>query len=282
MRLFQPFDPEDFPGRKRLMQLQQVPLRVVLPNLVTLLSLCAGLTSIRLAIENRLELAIAFIVIAATLDGIDGRMARFLKSSSRFGAELDSIADFLNFGVAPPILLYVWALSEMRSVGWVAVLIFGICVSLRLARFNVAIGAADKPDWHGNFFVGVPAPAGALISMLPLYVELVGVPHGILTAPLTWIYTLSVGLLMVSRIPTWSGKLVGNRIKRDLVLPLFVFGVVVVSLLLSFPWLTMLVLSLVYIGSLPLSLASYQRRRRAESAGQKPADTERDSPPPSD
>ena len=170
----------------------------------------------------------------------------------------------------------------MRSVGCVAVLIFGICVSLRLARFNVAIGAADKPDWHGNFFVGVPAPAGALISLLPLYVELLGVPHGILTAPLTWIYTLSVGLLMVSRIPTWSGKLVGNRIKRDLVLPLFVFGVVVVSLLLSFPWLTMLVLSLVYIGSLPLSLASYQRRRRAEAASQKPADTERDAPPPTD
>ena len=283
MRLFQPFDPEDFPGRKRLMQLQQVPLRVVLPNLVTLLALCAGLTSIRMAIEHRFELAIAFIAIAATLDAIDGRMARFLKSASRFGAELDSIADFLNFGVAPAILLYVWALSEMRSVGWIAVLVFGICVSLRLARFNVAIGAADKPDWHGNFFVGVPAPAGALIALLPLYAELVGAPHGVLTAPLTWIYTLAVGLLMVSRIPTFSGKLVGNRIKRDLVLPLFVSGVVVVAFLLSFPWYTMLVMSLAYVGSLPLSLLFHQRRRREEiEAAQELAEAGRDSPPPAD
>ncbi len=283
MRLFQPFDPEDFPGRKRLMQLQQVPVRLVLPSLVTLLALCAGLTSIRMAIETRLELAVAFIAMAATLDAIDGRMARFLKSSSRFGAELDSIADFLNFGVAPVILLYVWALSEMRSVGWIAVLVFGICVSLRLARFNVAIGAKDKPDWHGNFFVGVPAPAGALISLLPLYAEFVGIPHGVLTAPLTWLYTLAVGLLMVSRIPTWSGKLVGSRIKRDLVLPLFVSGVVVVAFLLSFPWETMLVMSLAYVGSLPFSLVSHQRLSRAQpDADHDLADDERDPPPPAD
>jgi CDP-diacylglycerol--serine O-phosphatidyltransferase len=266
MPLFQPFDPEDLPGRKKLKQLQLVPIRLVLPNLVTLLALCAGLSAIRMAIENRFELAIIFIAIAAALDAIDGRMARFLKSTSRFGAELDSITDFLNFGVAPVVLIYVWALSEMGSVGWIAVLIFAICVSLRLARFNVAIGAKDKPDWHGMFFVGVPAPAGAMVVMLPLYVELVALPHGWLTAPIVWVYTICIGLLMLSRVPTWSAKLVGNRMPRDLVLPLLVAGVVVVASLVSFTWLTMLILTLAYLGSLPLSWKSYQRRDREEAA----------------
>lgn len=263
MPLFQPFDPEDLPGRKTLKQLQQVPVRLVLPSLVTLLALCAGLSAIRMAIEGRFELAITFIAIAAALDAIDGRMARFLKSTSRFGAELDSITDFLNFGVAPVVLIYVWALSEMGSIGWIAVLIFAICVSLRLARFNAAIGAKDKPDWHGMFFVGVPAPAGAMIVMLPLYVELVALPHGWLTAPIVWVYTIGIGLLMVSRVPTWSAKLIGNRMPRDLVLPLFVAGVVIVASLVSFTWLTMLILALAYLGSLPLSWKSYQRRERA-------------------
>ena len=222
MRLLQPFDPEEIPGRKRFKRLQgQVPIRLVLPSLVTLLALCAGLSSIRMSIEGRLEFAAAFIVVAAALDGIDGRVARLLKSSSRFGAELDSISDFLNFGVAPVVLLYVWTLAELRSFGWLAVLIFGICASLRLARFNVAIGSAGKPDWHRRFFVGVPAPAGALSVLLPFYVESIGVPHSVVTAPVTFVFTLAVGLLMVSRIPTWSGKLVGNRIERDLVVPLF-------------------------------------------------------------
>src|SRR3990172_6287574 len=225
MSLFQPFDPDELPGRRRPRQLPQVPVRVVLPNLITLLALCAGLTSIRMAAEQRFGLAIAFIAIAAALDGIDGRMARFLKSTSRFGAELDSITDFLNFGVAPAVLLYVWALDDLRSLGWIAALIFAICAALRLARFNAALDATDKPEWKANFFVGVPAPAGAMIVMLPLYVELVAVPHGFLTAPVVLVYTIAIGLLMVSKVPTWSGKLIGRRMPRDMVAPLFVFGV---------------------------------------------------------
>ena len=189
---------------------------------MTLVALCTGLTSIRMSIEHKFELAVALIAVAAALDGIDGRMARFLKSTSRFGAELDSITDFLNFGVAPVILLYVWALGELRSVGWMAALIFTICAALRLARFNVALDAPDKPDWHASFFVGVPAPAGAMIVMLPIYVEFVAIPHGFLTAPAVFVYTIAVGLLMVSKLPTWSGKLIGRRISRELVTPLFV------------------------------------------------------------
>jgi CDP-diacylglycerol--serine O-phosphatidyltransferase len=263
MSLFQPFDPEDPDGRKRLRPLPQVPVRLVLPNLVTLLALCAGLTSIRMAVETHYEFAVAFIAVAAALDGIDGRMARFLKSTSRFGAELDSITDFLNFGVAPAILLYVWALGELRSVGWMAALIFSICAALRLARFNAALDD-HRPDWHAKFFVGVPAPAGAMIVMLPMYVEFVAVPHGFLTAPVVFLYTIAVGLLMVSKVPTWSGKLIGRRISRELVTPLFVSGVLIVAFLASFPWETMLVLTLAYLASLPLSWNSYQRHMRTE------------------
>ena len=265
MSLFQPFDPFD-PERskRRLPPLPQVPLRLVLPNLVTLVALCTGLTSIRMSIEHKYELAVALIAVAAALDGIDGRMARFLKSTSRFGAELDSITDFLNFGVAPVILLYVWALGEMRSVGWIAALIFTICAALRLARFNAALDS-PKPDWHASFFVGVPAPAGAMIVLLPIYVEFVAVPHGFLTAPVAFVYTIAVGLLMVSKLPTWSGKLVGRRISRELVTPLFVSGVLIVAFLASFPWVTMLVLTLCYLACLPLSWRSYQRYAQAEA-----------------
>ncbi len=266
MSLFQPFDPFD-PERtkRRLPPLPQVPLRMVLPNLVTLVALVTGLTSIRMSIEHKYELAVALIAVAAALDGIDGRMARFLKSTSRFGAELDSITDFLNFGVAPVILLYVWALGEMQSVGWMAALIFTICAALRLARFNVALDAPDKPDWHASFFVGVPAPAGAMIVLLPIYVEFVAIPHGFLTAPVVFVYTIAIGLLMVSKLPTWSGKLVGRRISRELVTPLFVSGVLIVAFLASFPWQTMTVLTLCYIACLPLSWRSHQRHQRAEN-----------------
>jgi CDP-diacylglycerol--serine O-phosphatidyltransferase len=267
MALFQPFDPDGLPGRRQLRPLALVPVRLVLPNLITLLALCAGLTSIRMAAEQQFELAIAFIAIAALLDGIDGRIARFLKSTSRFGAELDSITDFLNFGVAPAVLMYLWALQDLKSLGWIASLIFTICAALRLARFNVALDDPEKPGWKAAFFVGVPAPAGAMVVMLPLYLELVGLPHSVLTAPLTFLYTVAIGLLMVSKLPTWSGKLTGTRMRRDLVAPLFVFGVLIVAFLVSFPFLTLSVLSLAYLGSLPLSWRSYQHQA-VNGAGQ--------------
>ena len=262
MSLFQPFDPGDENGRRRLRPLPQVPIRSVLPSLVTLVALCAGLTAIRMAVELRFEMAILLIVIAAALDGIDGRIARFLKSTSRFGAELDSIADFVNFGVAPVIVLYVWTLRDLRSLGWISVLVFAICAALRLARFNVTLDAPNKPDWHAAYFVGVPAPAGALLVMLPLYIEFVAVPHGVLTAPVVLVYTIAIGLLMVSRFPTWSGKLIGRRISRDLVAPLFVCGVLVVALLASFPWATMSVIALAYLAGLPVTWNAYHRRQR--------------------
>ncbi len=280
MSIFQPFDPDDEPKWRRLRQLRElreVPIRLVLPSLVTLLALCAGLTSIRMSIEQRFDWAIAAIAIAAALDGIDGRVARFLKSTTRFGAELDSLTDFVNFGVAPPILLYAWALDDAGSLGWIASLIFAICAALRLARFNVALQGPAKPEWQSNFFVGVPAPAGAMIVFLPVYLEFIGAPHGFLTAPLVIVYTLAIAMLMVSRVPTWSAKLIGRRIPRDMVLPLFVMVVLVVALLLSFPWQTMTVLTLAYLVALPMSWRAFHQRQGAEGGGpdemETPADT---------
>src|ERR1700731_1862353 len=140
---------------------RRIPVRTLVPNVITLLALCAGLTAIRMAFENRYVLALAAIVFAAFLDGIDGRLARFLKGTSRFGAELDSLADFVNFGVAPALILYFWTLHELGNAGWIAAMVFAISTGLRLARFNVMIDDPNRPAWAGNFFTGMPAPAGA-------------------------------------------------------------------------------------------------------------------------
>jgi CDP-diacylglycerol--serine O-phosphatidyltransferase len=261
---FLSFDPDEPPRRKRVRELAEVPARRILPSLVTLLALCAGLTSIRMSIEERFDAAVAAIAIAAFLDGIDGRVARFLRSSSRFGAELDSLTDFVNFGVAPAILLFVWALDEVRSLGWIAVLVFAICAALRLARFNVALDNPDRPEWQGSYFVGVPAPAAAITVLLPVYMEFVGTPRGFWTAPLVLVYTLAIGLLMVSRLPTWSGKLIGRRIRRDYVLPIFVVGVLAVALFVTYPFQTATVATLAYLASLPFSWSAFLRREKTD------------------
>ena len=172
--LFPPFEPDrDEPRRRRF---RPIPVRTLVPNVITLLALCAGLTAVRLAIEGKLEFALAAIVLAAVLDGIDGRVARLIKGTSRFGAELDSLADFVNFGVAPALILYFWDLHELRSAGWIAALVFAICAGLRLARFNVSTDDPNRPAWASNFFVGVPAPAGAITVLLPIYLYFLGAP----------------------------------------------------------------------------------------------------------
>jgi CDP-diacylglycerol--serine O-phosphatidyltransferase len=262
-RLFTPFDPDEpSPGRTVRRPRPQVSIRMLLPNMVTLLALCSGLTAIRMAVEGRFEWAIYGILASAVLDGIDGRIARLLRSTSRFGAQLDSLADFVSFGVAPAILLFAWSLSDLGSVGWVVGMIFAICAALRLARFNSALDGPAKPAWQGAYFVGVPAPAGAVIAMLPVYVEFLGTPHGIFTAPLTLAYTVLVAFLMVSRVPTWSGKSIGQRIPRDMVLPLFIALVVFVAALVSFPWVVLTVSTMVYLASLPLSWRAFEATLR--------------------
>src|SRR2546422_10750189 len=172
--VFTPFEPDrPFPKRRRF---RPIPVRTLVPNVITLLALCAGLTAIRLAVEQKLEWAVAAIVFAALLDGIDGRVARMLKGTSGFGAELDSLADFVNFGVAPALMLYFWGLHELGNAGWIAAMVFAISTGLRLARFNVMADDPNKPAWAANFFVGVPAPAGAITVLLPIYVYFLGMP----------------------------------------------------------------------------------------------------------
>ena len=243
-----------------------IPVRTLLPNLITLLALCAGLTAIRLAIEEKLDWALAAIVFAALLDGIDGRIARMLKGTSRFGAELDSLADFVNFGVAPALILYFWGLHELKSAGWIAALVFAICAGLRLARFNVMIDDPNKPAWAGNFFTGIPAPAGAITVLLPIYLNFLGVSAGLITVWLTFIYTLAIALLMVSRLPVFSGKRVGKRVPPEMVLPVFVFVVLFFALLVSYPWQVLTIGTLAYLACLPLGWLSYREYQRKDAA----------------
>src|SRR5437867_5650377 len=186
---FSPFDPRPLEVKRPRFRL--IPVRMLLPNLITLLALCAGLTAIRLAVEDKLDWALAAIVFAALLDGVDGRIARMLKGTSRFGAELDSLADFVNFGVAPALILYFWGLHELKSAGWIAALVFAICAGLRLARFNVMIDDPNRPIWAGNFFTGIPAPGAAITVLLPIYVYLLGMPRFRFVAPVTPLYTVA-------------------------------------------------------------------------------------------
>ncbi|HVR56509.1 MAG: CDP-diacylglycerol--serine O-phosphatidyltransferase [Pseudolabrys sp.] len=266
--VFPPFDPAPPPFRRRF---KAIPVRTLLPNLITLLALCAGLTAIRLAVEDKLDLALAAIVFAALLDGIDGRIARMLKGTSRFGAELDSLADFVNFGVAPALILYFWGLHELKSAGWIVALVFAICAGLRLARFNVMIDDPNKPLWAGNFFTGIPAPAGAITVLLPIYLSFLGVPVSLITIWLTFFYTLAIAFLMVSRLPVFSGKRVGKRVPPEMVLPVFVMVVLFFAMLVSYPWQVLTVGTLAYLACLPLGLLSYREYRRKDAAAATPA-----------
>jgi CDP-diacylglycerol--serine O-phosphatidyltransferase len=246
--------------------LRDQSLNRLIPNMLTVLALCAGLTSIRFALDTRWEMAVFAIVIAGVLDGLDGRIARLLDSTSKFGAELDSLSDFVSFGVAPAILLYYWTLQSAGGLGWVMALLFGVCVALRLARFNTRIDNTDLPAWTSRFFVGVPAPAGAGLSLLPVFATLEFGPGFFDTPVVTGIVTVAVAGLMVSRLPTFSMKRV--RVPHQLVVPTLLGVGFLAALLISMPWLTLIVLGLLYAGSIPFSLMSYRRleRLRGEAA----------------
>src|ERR1051325_10805217 len=196
-------DPER--RQRRIERLRRIPVRRLVPNVITLLALCAGLTGIRLAFEERYELALAAIVFAAMLDAVDGRVARMIKGTSRFGAELDSLADFVNFGVAPSRILSFCTLNGLGNLGWIAAMVFAICAGLRLARFNVQIEDPSRPVWAGNFFTGMPAPAGAITVLLPMYLGFLQLPlpHALMLG-FTLVYTLVIAALMVSRLPVLS------------------------------------------------------------------------------
>ncbi|MCQ0990320.1 CDP-alcohol phosphatidyltransferase family protein [Jiella marina] len=265
-KLFPPFDPGS-PDEPEGQRSRRIPFRRIVPNLITILAICAGMTGIRLAFEGRFELAIAMVLGAALLDGIDGRVARLLKGQSRFGAEMDSLADIVNFGLAPALVLYAYVLKEAGAFGWTAALLYVSGCALRLARFNTMLDDPHRPKWHGAFFVGVPAPAGAALALLPMYVSLIGIDAGLpqVTAGFTAFYLVFVGLLMASRIPTWSGKGAGIRVPRSYAIPIMLLVVLYVATLVSFFWATLTVTALAYYLSIPFSWREFERRTQREN-----------------
>jgi CDP-diacylglycerol--serine O-phosphatidyltransferase len=245
----------------------------LIPNIMTMLGLCCGLVAIRFAFEGRFEQAATLILVAGVIDGLDGRLARLLKATSRFGAEFDSLSDFLCFGVAPAMVLYLWTMHDYRALGFGPCLLFAVCMALRLARFNAAIdvGPAVKPAYTYNFFTGVPAPAGAGCVLFPLFLGLWFTQAGWTMLADAVRHPAFVGVVMVvmagllvSTLPTWSFK--NFRVPRIYVLPLMLGAGMFVAVLLAEPWAALALAGLFYLGMLPFSVRSYLRlKKEAES-----------------
>jgi len=260
---FPPFEPHGEPGRPGA-KIRNIPIRRMLPNLITVLAICAGLSGIRLAFEGRFEIAVVMVLIAAFLDGIDGRLARMLKATSKFGEQMDSLADIVNFGAAPALVLYAFLLDRAGPVGWIAALLFAIACGLRLARFNVQLEDPDRPAWMSDYFTGVPAPAGAVLVMLPIYLGFLGLDRTTLLAYLGSAYAVAIALLLVSTLPVYSGKSAGSKIRGDFVVPLILLVVFYVLLLASYTWQTLAVSTVAYLALLPVSVNAFANRRTRE------------------
>jgi CDP-diacylglycerol---serine O-phosphatidyltransferase len=247
----------------RVRRLSGFSVNRLVPNVLTLLALCAGMTAIRFAINNNFEAACYAIIVAGVFDGLDGRMARLLKSTSRFGAELDSLSDFISFGVAPALVLYLWTMAALHSVGWAIVLFFAICCALRLARFNTEIAAEPQP-YTAGFFSGVPAPGGAGLLLMPMFISFEWGDWIARSPYVNAVWISGVALLMISRVPTVSLKPI--RIPHDLVLPTLLGIGVFAGLFTSAPWPTLTFIGAVYVASIPLTMRAYYRLRRAAEA----------------
>ncbi|VBB68714.1 CDP-diacylglycerol--serine O-phosphatidyltransferase [invertebrate metagenome] len=243
----------------RLRDLKDLSINRMIPNILTLFALCAGVTAIRYGLHEEWEKAIIAIGIAAVFDGLDGRIARLLRGTSKFGAELDSLSDFVGFGVAPALLIYLWTMQNAGGLGWALVLLFPVCAALRLARFNTMAGTPDPPPFVHSFFIGVPTPAGAGIVLLPMIVwfqyRLDWLRHPLVAS----IFLVSVSLLEISRIPTYSFRRV--RVQHRYVLPVMLLVGMLAAFLVTEPWTTLSVLGLLYLASLPLSLRAFRRLR---------------------
>ncbi len=265
--------------RQRRERLRERTLLHLLPNLITILGLGAGLTGMRYAFDERWPVAAALVGVAVLLDGLDGGSARLLRTQSKLGAQLDSLSDFLSFGVTPAVIVYLWSLGEVRGVGWALAMLFATCCALRLARFNVELDQPPKARWQLYFFKGIPAPAAAGLALLPLV--------GWLATGAPWLRSfwinaamlLFVAVMMVSRVPTFSIKRL--RIPPDYVVPLLIAAMVVVVFLVTEPWATLSLIGLAYLFSLPAAVylagrlrAEEEQSRRDDPAGSGEAHSE--------
>jgi CDP-diacylglycerol--serine O-phosphatidyltransferase len=244
----------------RVRRLSGLSVNRMVPNILTLLALCAGMTAMRFAMGGNFVAAVFSIIAAGIFDGLDGRMARLLKATSSFGAELDSLADFISFGVAPAAVLYLWTLSELQGLGWAIALLYAVCCALRLARFNTETNA-ERPPYAAPFFTGAPAPAGAGLVMVPMFLSFEWGDWLFRSPYLSAITVTGIALLMISKVPTVSLKRI--RIPHHMVIPTLLGFGVATAFLTSEPWLTLTVVGIVYVSSIPLTIRAYFRLKRA-------------------
>ena len=246
--------------RPRRERLKGQSFNRMIPNILTMLALCSGLTAFRFAFDQKWEPAVLCIVIAAVLDALDGRIARLLGHTSKFGAELDSLSDFFAFGVAPAMMMYLWSLHDAGSLGWIIALLYSVCMALRLARFNTMLESPSLPLWAKNYFTGVPAPAAAGLVLTPMIVsfqtDLAIVRHPVVSA----IFLIVVAALMVSRLPTFSFKNV--RVPHRFALFMMLIVAALAAVAVAAPWLTLTTLIVIYIALLPFGWRSFSRLKR--------------------
>ncbi|WP_440927379.1 CDP-diacylglycerol--serine O-phosphatidyltransferase [Candidatus Pelagibacter sp.] len=233
--------------------------RVILPNMLTLIGVCIGLSSIRFALDGKFEFAIIAIMFAALIDGLDGRIARLIKGTSKVGKELDSLTDMISFGVAPAFIMYFWKLNTLGRFGWLLCLIYVICVALRLARFNINTGQA--PSWRDNFFEGVPSPAGGILVLTPLIFSLtsfdfIKINYDIVVP----VFFITTSLLLISKFPSYSFKKIVIQRKATIFL---LFGIVLFfGLLLIYPFNVISISAIIYLGMLPISFFHHQKLKK--------------------
>ena len=234
----------------------KISFRAVIPNIITIFALILGLTSIKFTMTSDFNLAIVSIVLAAILDAADGRIARLIKGTSKFGAELDSLVDFVNFGVAPALIIYFWELRYLGNIGWILTLIFIICSCLRLARFNVAISNGGKESWKDNFFTGVPTPAGAGILLIPLIYSLSDFFVYYQKNDLSLFFIIIASFLMISKVPTYAFKKI--KVNKPFVILILLSFVLLFSFLITYTFNTLFVLGLIFICSIPISFFNFK------------------------
>ena len=248
-------------SRRRPPRISGLSFNKLIPNILTMLALCAGLTSIRFGLHGKWDLAVISILLAGVLDGLDGRIARLLHGTSKFGAELDSLSDFVSFGVAPSMLLYFWTMQAAGGIGWALVLLFSVCCALRLARFNTMLGEPDLPPWAYNFFTGVPAPAAAGLVLLPMVITFQSEGESFFASPsVNAVFLIGVAFLMVSKIPTFSGK--RFRVPHEYVLPMLLLVGLLAAFLVTEPWTTITCIGFLYGGSIPFSARAFRKLKK--------------------
>lgn len=242
---------------KRRRRLRNLSISSLAPNILTVLALCAGLTAIRFSLQGRYELAVAAVLLAALLDGLDGRLARLLKGASKFGAELDSLSDFVSFGVAPALVVFLWTLQGWPRIGWIMALAFAVCCALRLARFNTASDDHERPAWSANFFTGLAAPAAAVTALLPMILSFQDAPAILRSPYLNGVWLAAVGLFMVSQVPTFSFKRI--RVRRDFIVLTLILVGLGAAVLVSYPWFTVALLTIAYLATVPFAIHRHSK-----------------------